>query len=62
MPAPPVLTTLNKGVRVFEDLTEADTSSATLTTLSRALLSGSLLAAEIQVERVPLANGVEEGA
>jgi DNA-binding IclR family transcriptional regulator len=37
MPAPPVLTTLDKGLRVLEALSEADTSSATLTTLSRAL-------------------------
>ena len=36
-PAPPMLTTLDKGLRVLEALSEADTSSVTLTTLSRSL-------------------------
>lgn len=36
-PAPPMLTTLDKGLRVLEALSEAETSSATLTTLSRSL-------------------------
>jgi IclR family transcriptional regulator, KDG regulon repressor len=36
-PAPPLLTTLDKGLRVLEALSETETSSATLTTLSRSL-------------------------
>jgi DNA-binding IclR family transcriptional regulator len=36
-PAPPLLTTLDKGLRVLEALSDAETSSVTLTMLSRSL-------------------------